>query len=340
MQRLLADARLVTLSGVGGSGKTRLALEVAAGSLRAYPDGVWVVELGPLRDPALVSSTAASALGVVTTGLGATSDAVTERLCEYLQARKALLVLENCEHLVEAAAAMVHALLANCPGVTIMTTSREILGLAGEVAWRVPPLSLPASAITDIEDLAASDAAALFCERARAAQPAFGLSQANVAAVAQICHRLDGIPLALELAAARIRVLGAHDLARRLDQRFRLLTGGDHTAVPRHQTLQATMDWSYDLLPADEQATLRRLAVFPGSFDLDAADAVVHGSEEIAPAAGEILDLLSRLIDKSLVGVDSQGVETRFRLLETVREYAARESRRGRRDSRGPEATL
>ncbi len=323
VQRLLTDARLVTLSGVGGSGKTRLALEVAAESLRAYPDGVWVVELGPLRDPALVPSTTASALGVVIAGLGATSDAVTERLCEYLQARKALLVLENCEHLVEAAAAMVHALLANCPGVTIMATSREILGLAGEVAWRVPPLSLPASGATDLENLGASDAAALFCERARSAQPGFGLSKVNGPAVAQICHRLDGIPLAIELAAARIRVLGAHDLARRLDQRFRLLTGGDRTAVARHQTLQATMDWSYDLLPADEQATLRRLAVFPSSFDLDAAEAVVHGSEEMPPPVGEILDLLSRLIDKSLVGVDSQGVETRFRLLETVREYAA-----------------
>lgn len=323
VRRLLANARLVTLSGVGGSGKTRLALELAAGSLRAYPDGAWVVELGPLRDPALVPSTTASTLGVVIAGLGATSDAVTERLCEYLHTRKALLVLENCEHLVDAATAMVHALLANCPGVTIIATSREILGLAGEVAWRVPPLSLPASGTTNPEDLAVSDAAALFCERARAAQPDFVLNQANAGAVAQICHRLDGIPLALELAAARIRVLGAHDLARRLDQRFRLLTGGDRTAVPRHQTLQATMDWSYDLLPADEQAALRRLAVFPGSFDLVAAEAVVHGSEEMQPPVGEILDLVSRLVDKSLVGVDSQGVETRFRLLETVREYAA-----------------
>jgi len=320
---LLADARLVTLSGVGGSGKTRLALEVAAVSLDAFPDGVWVIELGPLRDPALVPSTAATALGVVTTGLGATSDAVTERLCEHLEPRRVLLILDNCEHLVEAVARLVRALLASCPGVTIMATSREILGLAGEVAWRVPPLSLPVSATPSPEDLAVSDAAALFCERARAAQPGFGLSQANAAAVAQICHRLDGIPLALELAAARIRVLGAHDLARRLDQRFRVLTGGDRTAVPRHQTLQATMDWSYDLLPADEQAALRRLAVFPGSFDLDAAEAVVHGSEVLTPPGAEILDLLSRLVDKSLVGVESQGVETRFRLLETVREYAA-----------------
>ncbi|HEV8622917.1 MAG TPA: BTAD domain-containing putative transcriptional regulator, partial [Acidimicrobiia bacterium] len=229
VQRLLADSRLVTLSGVGGSGKTRLALEVAAGSLDTFPDGVWVIELGPLRDQGLVPSTAASALGVATTGLGATPDAVTERLCEYLQPRSVLLILDNCEHLVDAVAPMVHALLANCPGVTILATSREILGLAGEVAWRVPPLSLPASGTTSLDDLAASDAAALFCERARAAQPGFGLSEGNAAAVAQICHRLDGIPLALELAAARIRVLGAHDLARRLDQRFRVLTGGDRT---------------------------------------------------------------------------------------------------------------
>jgi len=318
---LLADSRLVTLSGVGGSGKTRLALEAAAPFARAFPDGAWLIELGPLRDQGLVASTAASALGVMTTG--ATPDAVIERLCEYLQPRMALLVLDNCEHVVEAVAPLAHAVLANCPGVTILATSREILGLAGEVAWRVPPLSLPASDTTTLDDLAGSDAAALFCERARAAQPGFGLSHANAAAVAQICHRLDGIPLALELAAARIRVLGAHDLARRLDQRFRVLTGGDRTAVPRHQTLQATMDWSHDLLPSDEQVTLRRLAVFPGSFDLDAAESVVQGSEDMAAPAGDVLDLLSRLVDKSLVGVESQGVETRFRLLETVREYAA-----------------
>jgi predicted ATPase/class 3 adenylate cyclase len=323
VQGLLGESRLVTLSGVGGSGKTRLALEAAAGSIRAFPDGAWVIELGPVRNQALVPSTAASALGVVTTGSGAMPDAVTERLCEYLESRTALLIFENCEHLVEGVVPLVHALLANCAGVTILATSREILGLAGEVAWRVPPLSLPASSTVRVEDLANSDAAALFCERARAAQPGFDLNAANAAAVVQICHRLDGIPLALELAAARIRVLGAHDLARRLDQRFRVLTGGDRTAVPRHQTLQATMDWSHDLLPADEQVTLRRLAVFPGSFDLEAAEAVVQGSEDLAPPAGDVLDLISRLVDKSLVAVDSQGVETRFRLLETVREYAA-----------------
>jgi len=323
VQGLLASSRLVTLSGVGGSGKTRLALEAAAGSLQAFPDGAWVIELGPVRGQALVPSTAANALGVVTTGSGTTPCAVTERLCEYLQSRRALLIFENCEHLVEAVASLVHALLANCPGVTILATSREILGLAGEVAWRVPPLSLPPSSTERAEDLANSDAAALFCERARTAHPGFDLSVVNAAAVAQICHRLDGIPLALELAAARIRVLGANDLARRLDQRFRVLTGGDRTAVPRHQTLQATMDWSFDLLEADEQITLRRLAVFPGSFDLDAAEAVVQGSEDLAPPAGDVLNLLSRLVDKSLVTVESQDVEARFRLLETVREYAA-----------------
>jgi predicted ATPase/class 3 adenylate cyclase len=320
---LLSNSRLVTLSGVGGSGKTRLALEVAAGSLERFPDGVWVIELGPVRDQALVPSTAASTLGVVTTGSGATPDAVTGRICEYLQSRKALLLLENCEHLVEAVAPLVHALLANCPGVTILTTSREILGLAGEVAWRVPALSLPDPSTARAEELANSDAAALFCERAWAAQPGFVLNPANAAAVTQICHRLDGIPLALELAAARIRVLGAGDLARRLDQRFRVLTGGDRTAVPRHQTLQATMDWSYDLLPLDEKVALRRLAVFPGSFDLDAAESVVQGSKDLTPPEGDVLDLLSRLVDKSLVTVESHGVETRFRLLEIVREYAA-----------------
>ena len=317
---LVAQSRLVTLTGMGGSGKTRLALEAATRAFDAFPDGIWIIELGALRDPALLPSTAAAVLGLATTGLGATPDALVDRLCEYLQPRRVLLVLDNCEHLVETVAGLAHAVLAACPDVTILATSREILGLAGEVTWRVPPLSLPRSE----DDLEASDAVALFCERARAAQPGFALNPANAAAVAQVCHRLDGIPLALELAAARIRVLGAQELARRLDQRFRLLTGGDRAAMPRHQTLQAAMDWSYDLLPPVEQAVLRRLAVFPASFDLDAAEAVMGaGLDSAQPADLDALDLLSRLVDKSLVAVDSQAVEVRFRLLETVREYAA-----------------
>ncbi len=318
---LLKASRLVTLTGVGGGGKTRLALEAVTGVLDAFPDGVWLVDVGPLQDPAVLTSTVAGVLGVATTGLGGSPDALLDRLHEHLQGKRALLVLDNSEHLVEAAADLVHSLLAACPGLSVLVTSREIFGLGGEVAWRVPPLSLPDSAA--LEDLEASDAVALFCERARTAQPGFGLTPVNAAAVAQICRRLDGIPLALELAAARIRVLGAHDLAGRLDQRFRVLTGGTRTAVSRHQTLRATMDWSYQLLPAAEQAVLRRLAVFPGSFDLGAAEAVATCGELPGAQEGvEVLDLLSGVVDKSLVGVESEGVEVRYRLLEIVREYA------------------
>lgn len=321
---LLGDSRLVTLTGVGGSGKTRLGLEVAAGVQEDFPDGVYLVELGPLSDPTLLASMVASALGVVATGPGATTDVLMNRLSGYLQPKRTLVILDNCEHVIEAAAELIHALLPSCPGLTVLTTSREILGLPGEVAWRVPPLSLPAPESTSVEDLSGSDAVALFCERARSAQPGFGLSQANAAAVTQICRRLDGIPLALELAAARIRVLGVQDLARRLDQRFRLLTGGTRTAVPRHQTLTATMDWSHDLLPTAERVALRRLAVFPGAFDLEAAEAVVRQREDPASSVElEVLDLLSHLVDKSLVVVDSEGVDVRYRLLETVREYGA-----------------
>jgi predicted ATPase/DNA-binding SARP family transcriptional activator len=321
---LLGGSRLVTLTGVGGTGKTRLALQVAAGVQEDFPDGVYLVELGPLSDPALVASMMASALGVLATGPGGTTDVLVDRLSGYLELKRALIVLDNCEHVIEAAAEVVHALLPTCSGVTVLATSREILGLPGEVAWRVPPLSLPVPESTSVEDLSGSDAVALFCERARSAQPGFGLSPANTAAVTQICRRLDGIPLALELAAARIRVLGAQDLARRLDQRFRLLTGGIRTAVPRHQTLVATMDWSYDLLPRAEQVALRRLAVFPGSFDLEAAEAVVGQEEDSASSVEfEVLDLLSHLVDKSLVVVDREGVDVRYRLLETVREYGA-----------------
>jgi len=318
---LLKASRLVTLTGFGGGGKSRLALEAVTGVLDTFTDGVWWVDVGPLQDPALLTETVAGALGVATTGLGGAPDALQDRLSEHLERKRVLLVLDNSEHLVEAAARLIESLLAACPELTVLVTSRELLGLAGEMAWKVPPLSLPRSGALD--DLEASDAVALFCERARTAQPGFGLSPANADAVAQICRRLDGIPLALELAAARIRVLGAHDLAGRLDQRFRVLTGGARTAVSRHQTLRATMDWSYQLLPLAEQAVLRRLAVFPGSFDLPAAEAVATCGELPGSHEGvEALDLLSGVVDKSLVGVESEGLDVRYRLLEIVREYA------------------
>jgi predicted ATPase/DNA-binding SARP family transcriptional activator len=293
LTRLLDASRLLTLLGVGGAGKTRLAIELGSSVLDCFPEGVWLADLSPVRDPARVVDEVSTAVGLP--ALMGGSITLEERLCIHLHDRRALLVLDNCEHLVEAAAAVAHALLTRCPQVRIVATSRERLGLGGEVPWSVPPLSLPPSGAGDAQDVARSDAVALFCQRARSAQPGFAVSAANAAPVARICRRLDGIPLALELAAARLRILSAHQVAERLDDRFRLLTGGDRAAVPRHQTLRAAMDWSHQLLPAAEQALLPRLAVFPGSFDLAAAE-TVGGDEGAAAPAGtgfDSLDLLS-----------------------------------------------
>ncbi|MCA1845651.1 MAG: winged helix-turn-helix domain-containing protein, partial [Actinobacteria bacterium] len=298
---LLAGSRLLTLTGVGGAGKTRTALQLAARNLDRFPDGAWLVDLSRIRDPALVVAEAANALGMLSAAPNQGAAALEEWLGECLLARRLLLVIDNCEHLVEATARLAHLLLSRAPDITILATSREMLGLPGEVVFPLPPLSLPAADVTGPDQLATSDAVTLFCERARAAQPGFGLSDANAGAVAQICRRLDGIPLALELAAARLRVLGAQQVAQRLDQRFQLLTDSGRTAVARHQTLRAAVDWSYDLLPASEQAALRRLSVFPGTFDLEAAEAVV-GDVPTEPGLGfPVLDLISRLVEKSLV---------------------------------------
>ena len=319
---LLAGSRLLTLTGVGGAGKTRTALQMAARSLDCFPDGAWLVDLSSIRDAALVAAEVASALGILG-GAPSQGAALEEWLGECLLARRLLLVIDNCEHLVEATARLAHLLLSRAPEITILATSRETLGLPGEVTFPLPPLSLPAADATRPEQLAASDAVSLFCERARAAQPGFGLSEANAGAVAQICRRLDGIPLALELAAARLRVLGAQQVAQRLDQRFQLLTDSGRSAVARHQTLQAAVDWSYDLLPPAEQAALRRLSVFPGTFDLEAAEAVV-GELLTEPGPGfPVLDLISRLVEKSLVLTEDSGDQLRYRLLETLRDYGA-----------------
>ena len=326
LRRLLATTQLLTLTGVGGAGKTRLALELAEGALDHFADGVWLVELGPVRDPALVATEVCTAVGVPPDVLSGSSSRLEEQLCAHLRGRRALIILDNCEHLIEVSAQLAHTVLAACPQVSVLSTSREVLGLPGEVVWRVPSLSLPPAEPAGVDDLAPSDAVTLFCERAGTAQPGFALSTANVAAVAQICRRLDGIPLALELAAARIRVLSAHQVAERLDDRFRLLTGGARTAVPRHQTLRAAMDWSYEALSRPEQSVLRRLAIFPASFDLDAAEAVARiddGDGLLSTPGFEILDLLSRLVDKSLLVAHPAGTEVRYRLLETVRQYAA-----------------
>ena len=325
LETLLASARILTLTGVGGAGKTRLAIELARRSTARYADGAWLVELASVRDPAAVADEVGMALGLMG-GAGQGEQAVA-RLREWLAARRLLLVMDNCEHLVEDVAALLEALLPAAPGLSVLATSREVLALPGEVSWSVPPLSLPAEAPAGAADLAGSDAVELFCERARRAQPAFALGDANAAAVAKICRRLDGIPLALELAASRIRVLGAHQLAERLDDRFRVLAATARGAPARHQTLQATMDWSWDLLPAREREALRRLSVFPAGFDLEAAEAVVAGTEATEDpsnrAAVDGAELVLRLVDKSLVAAGPEAPQMRYHLLETVRSYAA-----------------
>jgi predicted ATPase/DNA-binding SARP family transcriptional activator len=317
LETLLASARILTLTGIGGAGKTRLATEVARRCINRYPDGVWLVELASVRDGALVAEEVGHALGLV-----GGRERGLDSLREWLAARRLLLVLDNCEHLVEEVAALLEAVLPAAPGLSVLATSREVLALPGEVSWTVPPLSLPPATVDTAAELSSSDAVDLFCHRARSAQPAFALSDANAAAVAQICRRLDGIPLALELAAARIRVLGADQLAERLDDRFRVLAPTSRGATRRHHTLQATMDWSWELLPSRERTALARLSVFPADFDLDAAEAVVvHGGRDESTADGS--DLVLRLVDKSLVAAVTDGPEMRYRLLETVRSYAA-----------------
>ncbi|MHB8730246.1 MAG: ATP-binding protein [bacterium] len=335
MAGLLASSRLVTLMGAGGAGKTRLALAVASDVLAEFPDGVWLVELAPLSDPALVPSAAAAVLGVADQG----ERALLTVLVESLRTRRLLLVLDNCEHLIAAASQFAEALLRSCPDVRLVATSREALGIPGETAWRVPSLSMP-----DAQDSAAVDhprryeAILLFEARAQSSRPGFAVTPGNAEAVAQICRRLDGIPLAIELAAARLNVLTPEQLDAKLDDRFRLLTGGSRGALPRQQTLRATMDWSYGLLSEPERSVLRRLSVFAGGWTLEAAEALC--STDLIQPAG-VLDLLGRLVDKSLVLTDAQDGEVRYRLLETVRQYArdrlvesgdAAEARRRHRD--------
>ncbi|HET6948467.1 MAG TPA: tetratricopeptide repeat protein [bacterium] len=312
----LAGARLLTLTGSGGCGKTRLAVHVAADVLDDFPDGVWLVELATLADARLIPQTIAGALGIREQSARPLLQTVTE----YLQPRTILLVLDNCEHLVPDCAALIETILRACPRVRILATSREPVGATGETIWPVPPLSVPeARQPVDPALLPQAESVRLFIERVEGVVPSFSLGPHNAAAVAQICRRLDGIPLAIELAAARVKVLSVDELAARLDDRFRLLTGGSRTAMPRHQTLRATMDWSHDLLSPEERMLFRRLAVFAGGFTLPAAEAVCAG-DGVEPST--VLDVLTRLVDRSLVMVDLRGEVTRYRLLETVRQYA------------------
>ncbi len=315
VKRLLSTTRLLTLTGIGGCGKTRLALHVAAEILEGYPHGVWLVELAALAEPTLVPQMVASTLSV----REQPDRPVTDTLRDYLAPKRLLLVWDNCEHVLSACGHLANTLLRGCPNLMILTTSREGLGVAGETLYPVPSLSLPdPHRSSTVEELRACAAVQLFDERASAVLPSFRLTASNAQAVMRVCTRLDGIPLPIELAAARVKMFPPEEIARRLDDQFRLLTGGSRTALPRHQTLRAAMDWSYDLLPEKERALLRQLSVFAGGWTLEAAEVIGTG-QEIATI--EVLDLLTRLVDKSLVSVDEHEGKARYRFLETVRQY-------------------
>lgn len=317
VRRLIVSARLVTLTGAGGCGKTRLALRVASEVLDDYADGVCWVELAPLTDSTLVPQAVAKALGLYELP----NQPISETLANYLATKQLLLVLDNCEHLIGACTQLSEMLLRNCPDLKILATSREALSIGAEQLWLVPPLSLPDSQHSlQTGMMARSEAVRLLIERARAVKPEFVLTDENGSAVQEICKRLDGIPLAIELAAARMKVLSVEQIVARLDDRFNLLNVGNRTALQRHQTLRALIDWSYDLLPEAERVLLQRLAVFVGGCTLEAAESVCAG-EHIERR--QILDLLTHLVDKSLVLVEEHGGAARFRMLETIRQYAS-----------------
>jgi non-specific serine/threonine protein kinase len=317
LQERLVEYRLITLTGPGGVGKTRLALQLAEAVLSAYPEGVWFVELAALSDPTLVPQQATTVLGLP----DEPGRPFLESLLYRLRDRRLLLILDNCEHVLEAAAQLAQSLLQACPRLQLLATSRELLGVGGEAVFEVPSLSFPdphkPPAVESFYDYAA---VRLFVDRARLVLPGYTLSPRNAAAIALICQRLDGIPLALELAAARVKALTEDQLASRLHDTLRLLTGGSRTTVPRQRTLRAALDWSHNLLSPAQRELLRRLSVFCGGWSLDAAEAIGRSSEPTAPL---VLDLLTDLVSKSLVTVDRQaGREVRYRFLETVRQYA------------------
>ena len=308
--------RLITLIGPGGTGKTRLALAAARTAEASFPGGTCWVALAQIDDPAIAGQAVATQLGVPDTP----GQDPVEATAKYVADHPVLVVLDNCEHLAEAAAGLAEYLLAACPALVILATSREALGVEGELSWQVPPLSLPGGGPTPTASaLAGSDAVKLFEQRAQLVRPSFLITDQNAAAVLTICQRLDGLPLAIELAAARMRILSATQLAERMDDIFALLVGGARSAPPRHQALRATLDWSYNLLDADERATFRRLATFFGGFTLHAAERVAAGGD-IRPDA--MLELLTRLADKSLLRVEHSRGESRYFLLATVRDYA------------------
>jgi predicted ATPase/DNA-binding SARP family transcriptional activator len=314
--RLLDRGRLVTLTGAGGSGKTRLAVEAANQRLGSYSDGVWLVELAGLGNPALVPAATAAALGLTLPSQGLDLDGLSAQL----GGRQALLILDNCEHLIAACAVLARHLLSACPELRILATSREPLRVPGEVTWRVPSLTLPTTGSSvRPDDIDGCESVRLFCERAADVAPGFALSDENAPAVAQVCCRLDGMPLALELAAARVGALSPAQIAERLGDSLAVLTDGSRSALDRQQTLRATLSWSHDLLTDAERAQFRRLAVFAGSFALEAAETVTAGDDV---AEREVADLIARLVDKSLVLAEEGAGGYRYRLLEPMRQYA------------------
>ena len=311
----LGNARLVTLLGMGGLGKTRLSLQVAAELMAEYPDGVWFLDLAPIRDPVLVASEAAQVLGV----REEPERALIDSLCAYVKARRVLLVLDNCEHLIEATSQLAHALLRAGPQVRMIASSREMLHVPGEQAYPILPLPVPRSG-DSLEALARLTAVRLFVERAQVHKPSFALNEREAPALAELVARLEGIPLAIELAAARVRSMTVGDINARLKDRYKLLTGGSRVLQQRQQTLRALVDWSYELLNQQEQSVLGRLAVFAGGFDLAAAEQVC-GAEPLD--GDDVLDLLGSLVEKSLVMLDESNAAARYRMLETIRDYAS-----------------
>jgi len=311
---LLPHNRLLTLFGAGGCGKTRLMARVAEEVAKRYPDGIRLVELAPLEEPDLVCHSVAYQLEL----REEPGQSIVQTLLASLKSKHLLLILDNCEHLVSACAVLVDSLLRACPHLTILTTSREILNLPGEHAYRVPSLSLPTLETSTPESLNLSEAGRLFADRAGKVNPEFCVTDRNAEAIAQICRRLDGIPLAIELAAARVRTLPIEEIHTRLDNRFRLLTGGSRAALPRHQTLRSLTDWSYDLLTDSEKLLLCRLSLFSAGWTLAAAEAIGEGE---SLGAGEILDLLSSLVDKSMVLYEGVEGAARYHMMETIRQY-------------------
>jgi predicted ATPase/DNA-binding XRE family transcriptional regulator len=316
IHKFLQDTHMLTLMGPGGIGKTRLSIRVAQEVLDNYPDGVWLVELAPILDPLLVPRTTAITIGL----RDEPQRPVIDMLCDYLRQKKILIILDNCEHLIDACAHMSEKILHAAPNVRILASSREAFGIAGEVVYQVPSLGLPdIEQLPSIASLSQYEAVKLFIDRATAAVQNFTVTNENAPALAQLCHHLDGIPLAIELAAAKVRVLSLEQINKRLDDRFRLLTGGSRTALPRHQTLRAAIDWSYDLLSPAEQTLFQRLSVFVDGWTLEAAESVCSDANI---KSEDILDLLAQLIHKSLVHTEELQGQTHYRMLETIRQYA------------------